>query len=158
MIALTNTPLKPPSGQTISSFEAYCRAKLPLDFLEFLSYGNGGKPLKNIFSHAKNECLIERFLPLTDDPESDAISGQYDIAVVETQIGERLATSSDQLGCALIPFAALFGGDFLCFDYRVNKASPAVVVWDHNQSDEFSPHTTFVAISFTKLLTMISHS
>lgn len=145
-----------PSDSCVASFEKYCRTKLPEDFLEFTCYGNGGYPKKGSFKHFNNERLIERFLPLMDDPNADSSNGQYDMAVVETQIGERLTSNPDQIGCTLIPFAALFAGDFLCFDYRENMKSPVVVLWDHSRSEEFSPFTEPVANSFSELIAALS--
>lgn len=150
-IEVTNA-IDRPSSSSIASFEQYCKIKLPYDFLQFIENNNGGCPKKDSFIHLGRERLIERLLPLMDDPNSDESQGQYDMAVVETQIGERLASDPDQIGCTLIPFATLFSGDFLCFDYRKNKEFPIVVLWDHNKSEEFAPHTEPVANSFLELI------
>ena len=144
-----------PSQDAIKSFESYCRNNLPDDFVSFIAYGNGGKPANNVFISDGSVRVIERFLPLMDEPETDPIQGQYDMSVVETQIGERLASDPDQLGCTLIPFAALFGGDFLCFDYRNSPSDPSVSIWDHNVSDDFSPATTPAAGSFSELISLL---
>jgi hypothetical protein len=51
----------------------------------------------------------------------------------------------------LCPFAALFAGDFLCFEYGDSDT----VLWDHEKSEEDSPVVIEVApdfISFLKLL------
>ncbi|MFC3278416.1 SMI1/KNR4 family protein [Xanthomonas fragariae] len=141
-----------PSAECITSIEEYCGAKLPEDFKSFLSYGNGGIPHKQSFKAEGGDRIIERFLPLMDDPESDPANGQYEISVVETQIGERLASDPDQVGCNILPFATLFAGDFLCFDFRNDSDHPQVVIWDHNASEEFTPVTVPVASSFSELL------
>lgn len=145
-----------PSKDCILSFEKYCRATLPPDFVEFLQYGNGGQPKKSVIPYKNGNLVIERFLPLMDEPDSDELNGQYDMSVVETQIGERLTDDPDLIGCKIIPFAALFAGDFLCFDYREDEKNPRVVVWDHEQSEEFSPYVELVAASFTDLAKILS--
>lgn len=53
------------------------------------------------------------------------------------------------IGINVIPIAGLFGGDFLCLDYRQDINHPTVGVWDHELSDELSPHITQVADSFS---------
>lgn len=91
------------------------------------------------------------------DPNSDD-SGQYDMSVVITQLDSRLGDDPDEVGCKIIPFAYLFSGDFLCFDYRNDPANPVVVLWDHNESEEFSPRTEFVAASFSELENVLLES
>lgn len=141
-----------PGAAAIASLERYCGNRLPEDFRAFLAHGNGGRPVRQHLPVAGADRVIERFLPLMDDPGMDPLHGQYDISVVETQIGERLADDPDRPGCRLIPFAVLFGGDFLCFDYRRDPAHPCVVIWDHERSEEFSPCTREVARSFSDLI------
>lgn len=143
-----------PPIEATTSLERYCRVKLPQDFIEFLQYGNGGIPEKNLFMHEGTDRLIERFLPVMLDPNSEDI-GEYDISVVMTALDSRLGDDPDEIGCKLIPFAALFSGDFLCLDFRKNAECPEVVLWDHNQSDDFAPHTEPVAPSFADFKTLL---
>ena len=99
--------------------------------------------------------LVERFLCLLDDPRNDLINGQYEISVVIAQIEDRLTDDEDQVGATLIPFAVLFGGDFLCIDFRLNRSTPTVVLWDHEESDELDPVTYQVADTFNEFLNRI---
>lgn len=156
MVCIVRNAVNKPSQNGIASFEQYGRMKLPADFLGFIEHGNGGIPELNTFRLSGKERLIERFLPLMDEPALDEVNGRYDMAVVETQIGERLAIDAEQIGCKLVPFAAVFSGDFLCFDYRESTTSPSIVLWDHNISDEFTPCTTFVASSFHSLIAALA--
>ena len=153
-VDVTN-PIAAPGANAVSSFEAYARQRLPDSFKDFLSYGNGGSPKRSTLTVGTEERVVERFLPLIDDPKQDPAQGQYDVSVVESQIGERLACDEDQTGCVLVPFAALFGGDFLCFDYRGGRDEPSVVIWDHETSDEFAPDTRDVADSFSAFVALL---
>ncbi|MBJ8206245.1 SMI1/KNR4 family protein, partial [Bacillus cereus] len=63
--------LQSPNDELIESFEEYCEIKLPTDFIGFLKKYNGSIPITNVFSHGKNELLIERFLCLLEAPEDD---------------------------------------------------------------------------------------
>lgn len=142
--------LDPPSQERLEAMEEYCEEKLPSDFKIFLQLGNGGRPVKGAFMHGERGRLIERFLPILNDPTANE-QGQYDIEVIDAQIGERLGDDPDATGRKLIPIAAIFGGDFLCLDYRRDREHPAIVLWDHEKSTEFSPHTEYVARSFSAL-------
>lgn len=155
MVVKVAQAIEGPSAETIRDFERYCRVKLPEDFVDFLDYGNGGIPVNNEFDHCGFVRLIERFLPMMADPNSNDI-GQFDISVVMTQIDARLGDDPDEVGCKIIPFAYLFSGDFLCFDYRRDSSDPQVVIWDHNRSEEFSPHTEFVSGSFSELVALLA--
>ncbi len=72
------------------------------------------------------------------------------------QIDERLVDYEDADECAatLVPFAGLFAGDFVCLDYR-KRDIPSVVVWLHEESEEFSPVTIKVAETFKDFINML---
>lgn len=140
--------------ETIHDLERYCRIKLPQEFIDFLRYGNGGIPVASVLPHDGNNRIVERFLPMMADPNSDD-AGQYDMSVVMTQLDSRLGDDPDEVGCKLIPFAYLFSGDFPCLNYRKDPGNPEVVLWNHSESEEFSPHTEFVAASFSELEKML---
>ncbi|MER2070459.1 MAG: SMI1/KNR4 family protein, partial [Psychrobacillus sp.] len=107
----------------------------------------------NIFSSNENNYIIERFLCILEESESDEINGWYDIEVTITQIGERLTDDEDLIGMNVVPIAALFTGDFVCLDYS-NRENPTVVVWYHEESEEFSPVTKTVAQDISEFFTM----
>ncbi|ADH05623.1 MULTISPECIES: SMI1/KNR4 family protein [Bacillus] len=146
--------LQSPNDELIESFEEYCEIKLPNDFIDFLKKYNGSIPITNVFSHEKNELLIERFLCLLEDPEDDDENGWYDIEVVLSDIDTRLTDDEDLTGINIIPFAVLFAGDFLCLDFR-EKEIPSVVVWYHEESEELNPVTSEVADNFSEFLSML---
>mgnify|MGYP002624264043 CR=1 FL=1 len=59
------------------------------------------------------------------------------------------------MGEFLMPFADLFAGDMLCFDFS-KPGRPKIVVWLHEKSppDE-PPETEFVAENFDEFLAML---
>ena len=139
--------LTPPTDQRIQWFEKTYRVTLPSEYLDVLNAGNGATPETSLFDQGNRERLIERMLCLLEKPGADA-NGWLDITVVMTQLDARLIDDEELIGMNVIPIAALFGGDFLCLDYRENSESPVVAVWDHEQSDEFQPKLETVATSF----------
>lgn len=146
------TILPPPSAKRIKEFESFHRVKLPLEFIDFIKSSNGGTPSKLVIKADGEDRFIERFLCLLDDPRNEAVHGQYEISVVIAQIEDRLTDDEEQIGTTLIPFAALFGGDFLCMDFRQQSNNPSIVLWDHNESDELAPVTYDTASSMSSFL------
>jgi len=131
--------------------------KLPSAYLELLRTANGAVPRERAFSQGDKERSIERFLPLLEAPGDDREMGWYDVTSVLTQLDARLVDRDDLVGMNVIPIAALFGGDFVCLDYRDGRAAPTVAVWDHEQSDELAPHLDKVADSFESFLRLLHH-
>ncbi|MNP80048.1 SMI1 / KNR4 family protein [compost metagenome] len=54
----------------------------------------------------------------------------------------------------VVPIAALFSGDYLCLDCRGTE-EPAVVIWYHEESEEFSPVTQKVAPTISEFFEML---
>jgi hypothetical protein len=129
----------PLSEDYLARTEKMLRLSLPKDYVELLRRANGGVPVAKFFRFGRNEKVVERFLSVIENYKTDPL-GWYDIGVVWSQIEGRLDDS-------LIPFAALFAGDFLCFDCDVGT-EPAVVIWDHERSEDDQPVTQPVATSF----------
>lgn len=127
---------------------------LPEEFKSFIKKYNGAVPISNQFFDSQDERMIERFLCLLDDDESDEEIGWYDIEAVLAEISTRLVDDGDLVGCNVIPFALLFGGDFVCLDLRDSEMAP-VVVWYHEESEDFSPVFATVAKSMTEFLEMV---
>jgi len=130
------------------------RIRFPEPYREFIKRNNGAVPITNIFTHNNHDYIVERFLCILEESESDEINGWYDIEVIITQIGDRLTDNEDLVGMNVIPIAALFAGDFVCLDYRKTE-DPSVVVWYHEESDEFSPVTKTVAPNISEFLGML---
>lgn len=103
----------------------------------------------------QQEYIIEKFLCILDDSESDPINGWYDIEVTITQIGDRLTDNEDLVGMNVVPIAALFLGDFICLDFRETE-EPTVVIWFHEESEEFSPVTQKVATNILEFFELLS--
>ncbi|MFN3160464.1 MAG: SMI1/KNR4 family protein [Rubinisphaera brasiliensis] len=149
------TVLPPPTTESIQSFEKAYRITLPSDFVEFLRNGNGGVPVEKVFVANHRKRVLESFLSILETPENDLMNGWCDIGVVISQLDERLIDDENLIGMNVIPIAVLFGGDFICLDFRHSQDAPAIAVWDHEQSDEFSPHLEVVADSFTEFTSQL---
>lgn len=148
----------PPSEDRLRRFQETNGVVLPKSFVEVLLETNGGVPLENTFETTDGQKrLVERFLSLIDRSSSAGDSGWYDIDVVISQVLDRLTNDPDSTVSVLVPFAALFAGDFVCFDYR-NGPAPTIVVWDHEASEELSPVVTEVATNFDAFLSMLRAS
>jgi hypothetical protein len=147
--------LERPTDATINSFENFCKVTLPSPFVEFIKQYNGAEPEKLIVRADNQERMIEKFLCLLQTPRMDSIQGPYDIRVVIAQIEDRLTDDENLVGTNVIPFAAVFGGDFLCLDYRDAPQSPSIVLWDHDESDELQPVTYPVSTNIEDFLKLI---
>lgn len=128
--------------------------RFPAAFRQFLDQHNGARLVRPTLSVGGREVMIERFLPVVADPSVDA-DGWADIAVVATQLDARLALSEDSLGFDCVPFAALFGGDFLVLEFADAATEPRVAHWDHELSEEMAPALTPVAPDFAAFLAML---
>lgn len=147
----------PPTAGRIARFEDFHDVALPVAFKDFLRAGNGGVPAAGEFRQGGRERLIERALSLLEKGDRDRLpQGEYEIGVVMTQLGARLCDDEDWIGGSqIVPIAALFAGDFVCLDYRGDRANPSVAVWDHERSKDFKPHLETVAPSFDAFLQML---
>jgi hypothetical protein len=73
------------------------------------------------------------------------------VSVVATQLDARLSVDPDSTGLAVVPIAALFGGDMLVLDFRDAADDPPVGRWDHEASNDFRPMVSPVAPDFATL-------
>jgi hypothetical protein len=150
----SDTVLPAPSLERVEWFERSYRVKLPAAYLETLLTSNGAELATNIFEYGGNEFVLERFLCLLDNPRDDGIYGWYDLSSILTQLDARLVEDENLVGMNLIPFAAIFGGDFVCLDYR-ESAVPRISLWFHEESDDFAPVTETIADSFEAFIEML---
>lgn len=140
------------------------------DFVAMSRLCNGGIPVLRCFDVDGRERMIERFLCLLDAPDASRVGhhGMYDIGVTRTMINDRLRDW-------LIPFAVLFAGDMLCFQYKADYdpesdpdddldddnrildplAIPMICVWDHEQSRELRPVLHPVSNSFAQFIDLL---
>lgn len=140
--------------ESISKAEETWEVKLPDDYKNFLLINSGIVPTKNRFINNNRIFVIERFLGIFPDFESNAL-GMYDIDVVISQLDERLLVKRDVYGYELIPIACVFAGDFICLDFRNNKENPEVCIWNHEESEEYEPSTDYICESFSKFLSLL---
>lgn len=131
----------------ITRTEAMIGLEFDRSYLNFLEAHNGGVVKENRFQVDSNTKIVERFLCLTPDYATNTTFGKYDVGVVWSQI-------EDRLNDYLIPFASVFGGDFLCFDYE-DTDEGQIVLWHYDKSEENQPYTTFVASNFDDFLNQL---
>lgn len=155
MELIAGTSLPGPSGERIRWFDKAYRVTLPSELVRVLKIGNGAVPVANAFDQGGRQRLLERLLCILERPQDDAVNGWADITVVMSQIDARLLDDMNLIGMNVIPFGMLFGGDMLCLDFRTKNTPPAVVVWDHELSEEFRPHLEKIADSFGQFETML---
>ncbi|RAJ03221.1 SMI1-KNR4 cell-wall [Paenibacillus sp. OK060] len=144
-----------PDNELLEVVERSLRVSFPETYRNFIKGNNGAVPITNKFSYNQREYIIEKFLCILNDSESDPINGWYDIEVIITQIGDRLTDNEDLVGMNVVPIAALFSGDFICLDFRETE-EPTVVIWFHEESEEFSPVTQSVAHNVSEFFEMLN--
>lgn len=134
--------------------EQYSKVTFPKSYTEFIEKYNIGIPITNEFVYNNRSYAISRFLGFVNGYRSSSL-GNYDIAVVLSQIDTRLTDNPSLEGDELIPIAELFAGDYVCLDFRVNKQDPCVCVWSHEESEEFLPVTHRVADTFCEFINIL---
>ena len=149
-----NTILDGDISERIRKIEEYSKISFPSSYIEFIKQYNVGIPTTNEFLCDKHWYAIERFLGFVNEYKTSPL-GDYDVAVVLSQIDTRLTDNPDLVGDELIPIASLFAGDYVCLDFKENKDNPSICVWDHERSDEFEPVTYKVADTFSEFVTML---
>lgn len=150
---LRETANKDFSEERLSKIERFNRVVLPEEYKSFIRLNNGGEPDEKVLSTSENEFVVERFLSIIENP-NESQYGDYDIAIVLTQLDDRLSNNLELLGNELIPIASLFGGDFICLNYK-NNETPNIVVWFHEESDKFAPVVKEVAVDFDSFINML---
>lgn len=141
------------SEQRLEKIERFNRILFPNEYKEFIRLSNGGEPESKLLQVQGEEFVVERFLSVIENP-NESKYGEYDIAVVLTQLDDRLSDNPDLLGNEIIPIASMFGGDFICLDYRRRK-EPSISIWFHEESDTFAPVLKDVSESFSSFIKML---
>lgn len=143
-----------PTDELLDVVERSLRVSFPETYRNFIKDNNGAVPITNMFNFNQHEYIIEKFLCILNESESDPVNGWYDVEVIITQIGDRLTDNEDLVGMNVVPIAALFSGDFICLDFRETE-EPTVVIWFHEESEEFSPVTQSVALNISEFFEML---
>jgi SUKH superfamily protein len=135
-------PLDP---KEVEQAERFVGMRFDPDWVAHLAQFNGGKPGKREFELGKNVKVVTRFLPIVPGFATDHQGhGAMDVRAVRIRIEDRLHDR-------LVPFVALYPGDYLCFEYA-GPGRPRVVFWDHERSRPGKPYTEPVAESFADFL------
>lgn len=152
-----------PTDSQIEEFEEYCEVDLPKEYKDFLKKFNGGIPITNTFKFDENDYVVENFLCLLENPEEHEDYGIYDLQVIMSQLDERLCEEDeddedeDDCSWSVIPIASLFGGDFICLDFRESDI-PIVAIWDHEESEEYAPVLNQIAENINQFFDMLIES
>ena len=141
-------------SQRIRKVEEYSKIKFPDSYVDFIKKYNVGVPINNQFLCNKHFYAIERFLGFINEYKTSPF-GNFDIAVVLSQIDTRLTDNPNLIGDELIPIASLFAGDYVCLDYRKSKKNSSICVWNHEESEDFAPVTYPVANNFSEFIEML---
>lgn len=152
MMIKNDTIIHPtPSETLLLRKEKLWRLILPDDYKNFIMEYNGGVPEQIEFECNGHSYAVIRFLCILENVKNNP-NGWYDVEVVESQIGERLTDNMNLVGIEVLPIVELFGGDYVCLDYRNDKNNPCVCVWSHEESNVFKPVTCKIADTFSDFL------
>ncbi|WP_028592964.1 SMI1/KNR4 family protein [Paenibacillus massiliensis] len=143
-----------PDTKLIKRVEESFEIKFPKEFIEFISKNNGAIPITRFFQYESNKYVIDRFLCLLDKPNENE-RGMYDIKVVFSQLDERIISDGELTGAELVPFAALFAGNFVCLDYSESRTEPKICIWYNEDSGDFEPVTETIADNINGFLDML---
>jgi len=127
----------------------YSDVRFDEEYIHHLDQFHGGVPAKRYFRTAMGtEQGIKRFLHFCRMDPADPL-WQYSVPATWSLL-------SDRMGMYLIPFAELYAGDMLCFDFE-RSGPPRVVAWFHERShSDCEPYTEPVAENFHALLGMLT--
>lgn len=130
----------------VAETESMLGHRFPPDFVALMKLHNGGIPKHKFFRMKNNVKVLDQFLAFVPDYQTNPY-GDLDIGVVWSNIEDRLTDN-------LVPFAMVFPGDYLCFDFQDGEP-PKVVLWIHDRSTEANPATVEVAANLTAFLSML---
>jgi hypothetical protein len=130
------------SLQVVLEIESKLNIKFPKDYVEVATVYNGGTPSLEAFDfEGREEAVFNQLLSFHSDRDSFIVDVRNDV--------------EDRLVDGIYPFADDPFGNLLCFDYR-QGGQPTVVFWDHEVASADPVRAlTYVAASFTELLTKL---
>ncbi len=150
-----NSIIKPlPTDEEYSEEAKLWGVNTPYTFKKFIQKYNCAKPI-DFEIKANRTRLVTRFFGIVNDAVADFINSEYDISHVQSEAFQFFYYGEDRYDNDLMPFAELFGGDFLCLDKGKNNEyedNPRVCVLSHEESGEFDPVTYHVADSFDEFV------
>jgi len=116
------------------------------EYLNFAREQNGGRPVGMRFVVPDNsEWGVDVFLHFCDSEEVNEIHVHHHILEFLDNVEEQLSSP------AILPFAVVSGGNFLCFNHTGESKYPQVVIFLLE-----SGSTIFVASSFREFLALCS--
>ena len=142
---------------SLAKVEAYFGIKFPSDFREVVLEHNAATPTPNTIDTSRQTG--KAFGELIDFN----LDARENIISLYNQLENKIPAK-------IYPITMDPGGNFLCYDFRIDIANPQIVRWDHEQKftiehqelvitdHEHEPdyyHLDFVADSFTALLKIL---
>ena len=130
--------------EQFQAIEDIIGVKLPQSYKDVIKACDGGYPIKEDFEYFDtyfNQKVVSGigcFLRLNDSPTL-GFTHQFKHPPEDFPVG-------------IIAFATTGGGDYICFDYRLDSAKldPSIVYWNHEA--ESGEDVTFIAKDFEEFL------
>lgn len=117
-------------------------------YVEHLRTFHGGRPGKRYFWTENGTAhVVVRFLNFLPSSSTNPLA--------HCSVPCTWSMFDDRLEPHLMPFAELFAGDLLCFDYE-KAGEPRVVVWFHELSRPGKPYVEVVANDFDDFLSKLT--
>lgn len=121
---------------SIAKIENELKIKFPNDYKKVVLEHNGGCPIPQSFSIGEHkEFEINSMLDICSEPVNEILDT---FTVINAKINKKL-----------IPFASDSFGNYICFDYSIDKIHP-VVFWEHDSNKIYN-----ICNSFSELLSML---
>lgn len=117
-------------------------------YIDHIRMFHGAVPRRKYFKTVKGTShAITRFLNFLGR-NGNPLLRHYSVQCTWSDINDRLTPR-------MMPFAELFAGDYLCFEFD-GLQRPKVIVWFHERSTEESPYTEVVADTFEQFLELLT--
>jgi hypothetical protein len=145
-----NTTVGPLDEREVRAFEDWLHGSghdaihFEESYLAHIKSAHGAVPGKKYFRTARGTVhSVVRFLNFLGRGSQHPLA-EYSVPCTWSAI-------DDRLGDSLMPFAELFGGDMLCFEFGKGPKAQ-IVVWFHELSKPNQPYTEFVSNDFEEFL------
>jgi len=120
----------------ILKIEAILNIELPFLYKSLVEYANPAYIEVGSFYYGDDETCISDFFPLTQTHEYDSFLWY--------------AFNNTEIPKGILPFARDAGDLLICFDYRVTKSSPKIVLFDN-----FSQEIYLISNNFENFLEIL---
>ncbi len=136
--------LPPPADELFAAVEAEFAIKLPAFYIECCRKFHGARVTPHdVCIEGFGTTRLKSFLPLDDHPRRSKLA----------QLA-RFMHSNGRIPEQVIPFASEPGGNYFCFDCRVD-GEPIVVFWAHEEEQMAHGGLHHVSNSFQEFLAVL---